>query len=344
MIPVSPFCLLNLRNLTPLSAAAVLLERNDMRALGIDHTARIARAHSRRRWGEQLVWRGERFHAHVAALEQERRGLGRRDKTALLVDGWALDNSRSLPHLERLIDEMDAVIEERGLRPWAHHGKPFLKDILPQRAWETHASILDFACAPEAVLPAARKAGFVPPLSGSLPPGIRLMESSTKFDPQPDGPWRQSQLWHIDYHCDPTIYLAVAIREITPDDGPLHYLGEAASARVAEALGYRGRGAPYRVNDEVMRSLVDSTEVRQFTGPPGTALWIDSSRCFHFGSRSPAKPRYQMQYSFVSPVRNDFSDLLRSQARYPVSSEDPLSRRLVLDRSLLDDRLPEQAE
>jgi hypothetical protein len=38
----------------------------------------------------------------------------------------------------------------------------------------------------------------------------------------------------------------------------------------------------------------------------------------------------------VSPVRNDFSDVLRPQADYPVAPTDPLSRRLALDRSLLD--------
>ena len=61
------------------------------------------------------------------------------------------------------------------------------------------------------------------------------MESSTDHDPTPEV-WRRSQFWHIDYHATPTIYVIVAVRDIGPDDGPLHFLGAAASRA-------RGRGA-----------------------------------------------------------------------------------------------------
>lgn len=306
-----------------------------MRGLGIDRTSRMARARNRRRWGRQLRHRRACLERHLAELARERRDDGRDGGSLELRDGWALDDSGSLPHLGGLLKEMEGVIEERGLRPWEAHGKPFLKDILPERSWERYASILDFACSPEVLEPMARHAGFVPHLSGSLPPGVRLMESSTKFDPQPDGPWRSSQLWHIDYHSDPTIYLIVALRDIGPDDGPLHYLGEAASGRVSENLDYRSRGAPYRVTDEIMKSCCEPSEVKRFTARAGTVLLLDSSRCFHFGSRRPASPRYQMQYAYVSPVRNDFSELLRPQAHYSSAAGDALSRRLALDRELL---------
>jgi hypothetical protein len=65
-------------------------------------------------------------------------------------------------------------------------------------------------------------------------------------------------------------------------------------------------------------------------------MFIDASRCFHFGSRNPLNPRYQLQYAYVSPVRNDFSDMVRPQARYPLEPSMPLSRRLALDRGFAD--------
>ena len=68
--------------------------------------------------------------------------------------------------------------------------------------------------------------------------------------------------------------------------------------------------------------------------PAGTVLFLESSACFHFGSRKPAKPRYQMQYAFTSPVRNDFLELWRPQRLYPVRESDSPLRRLVLDRTL----------
>ena len=53
--------------------------------------------------------------------------------------------------------------------------------------------------------------------------------------------------------------------------------------------------------------------MQRFVAPAGTVMFLDSGRCSHFGSRKPANPRYQLQYAYVSPIRNDFSDLIRPQ-------------------------------
>ena len=304
-----------------------------MRPLGVERTSRLARARNRRSRQRQLDYRS-RLDEHLAALDHEWQTADGGETSLRMEDGWVLDDSHSLPHLQTLLAEMDSVIEERGLHEWKDWGKPFLKDILPGRSWDRYASILDFASSPKVLEPLSRYAGFVPHLSGSQPPGVRLMESSTKYDPQPQGPWRSSQLWHTDYHADPLIYVIVALRDIGPDDGPLNFLGREASDRVAAAIGYHSRGVGHRVSDEVMAAHVDPSEVRRFVVPAGTVLFLDSSRCFHFGSRNPANPRYQFQYAYASPVRNDFTDLIRPQDKFPVRPADSHSRRLALDREL----------
>lgn len=316
---------------SPLAVPAALLERNDMQTLGIEPTSRLGRAYSRRRNGRHLRHRMDNADRHLALLDAE---VGAQPVPEMR-DGYALDTSASLPHLDALLEEMEGVIAERGLTPLPDHGKPFLRDILPADGVERHPSILDFIASPQVLATVSRYVGWVPPLSGSLPPGVRLMESTTKFDPAPNGPWRSSQLWHLDYHATPTIYVIVAIREITPDDGPLWFLGESASRRIAEALDYGTRGAPYRVADERLDALVEEGELQRFCGPAGSVLFVDSSRCFHFGSRNPKSPRYHMQYAYVSPIRNDFGDVLRPQRRYPTSPDDPPWRRLALDQQAL---------
>ena len=75
----------------------------------------------------------------------------------------------------------------------------------------------------------------------------------------------------------------------------------------------------------------------------GSVLFVESSRCFRFGSRNPRNPRYQLQYAYISPVRNDFGDLVRPQAEYPIAPDDPLSRRLALDREFEAERRGESA-
>ena len=90
------------------------------------------------------------------------------------------------------------------------------------------------------------------------------------------------------------------------------------------------------MTDERFDGLIDPDEVHRFAVPKGTVLILDSSRCFHYGSRNPRNRRYHLQYAYVSPVRNDFGDVLRPGLDYPVSPDDPPYRRLALDRDYVN--------
>jgi hypothetical protein len=310
---------------------ALALGKDDMRRLGLRRSRAIARTFNRRA-DRYVRFRRTLYEERFAELLAGAGGPpGRRIE---MRDGFAIDESRSLPHLDRLLAAGEDIIERYAGRQWEFE-KPFLQDISPESAVDHYPAVLDFITSPEVVAAAAPCFGYVPALPGTIPEGFRLMESSTRFDPDADGPWRQSQLYHLDYHSTPTVYVIVAIRDIGPDDGPLHFLGAAASRKVVDALGYGRRGVPYRLTDEVVYSIVDEGDVHRFAAPAGTVLFIESSACFHYGSRRPAAPRYQAQYSFTSPVRNDFMELWRPQRVYPVGAADSDLRRLVLDRSLL---------
>ena len=52
-----------------------------------------------------------------------------------------------------------------------------------------------------------------------------------------------------------------------------------------------------------MRSAVGEREFHSIVGPPGTACFVDTSRCFHYGSRvkDEAVPRLVTIIQFVSP-------------------------------------------
>jgi hypothetical protein len=317
----------------PLVPVAAAMQKDDFRRLGIRRSCAVGRRFNRR---------GQRFIRFRRRLYQERfdellRAAGGTPGTRIeLRDGFALDHSRSLPHLDALLADGERLIERYGNRKWEHE-KPFLQNINPESAIDEYPSLLDFATSPDVVAAVAPSFGYVPHLSGQIPRGVRLMESSTQFDPDPDV-WRESQLYHLDYHSSPTVYVVVALRDIRLEDGAFHFLGRAASRRVAEALDYGARGVPYRLTDEQVESLVDPAEVNTFAVPAGTVLFIESSACLHFGSRRPARNRYQMQYSFISPVRNDFLELWRPRRVYPTTPADPLLRRLVLEpfRTTLD--------
>lgn len=310
---------------------AQAIQKDDMRRLG--QRRAIALARRLNRGGDRFVeFRRRVYEERFAELLEENGGAPA--QPLRMRDGFALDDSRSLPHLDGILAAGAELIELYGGRQWQFE-KPFLQDISPETAIDRYPALLDFVTSSEVMATAAPCFGYVPCLPGLLPEGVRLMESSTTFDPDADGPWRASQLYHLDYHSSPTLYVIVALRDIGPDDGPLHFLGKDASRRVAEAFDYGARGVPYRLTDEQVHSVVGPEEVHSFAVPAGTVLFLESSACMHFGSRRPANPRYQLQYSYTSPVRNDFLELWRAQRVFPVRPDDTRLRRLALDPFLL---------
>ena len=194
------------RRFHPLAIVAHLLERGDMALLGVDSTTRIARAYNSRRMHPSLEHRQRNATRHLAEL-REAAGGGAPE----FEDGWVRDDSGSLPHLQQVVDDMQEVIEERAGRSWENYRRPWFRNILPPDAVERYRSILDFATSAQVLYPVAEHVGYLPVLSGMMPRGVRLIESSAKFDPQPKGPWRSSQLYHLDYHSSPTIYVIVAL-------------------------------------------------------------------------------------------------------------------------------------
>ncbi len=250
-----------------------------------------------------------------------------------LQDGFALDTAGSLPHLEPLIAQMNEVIEERGLRVFVDKRKPYLQNILPDDAIERYASLDRLRDVVERTGSRGACVRLYPGLlevDAATGSGSRSRAPSTTRRRR--APWRDSQDWHRDYHSLPTFYVITLIREVTDECGPLHWSRHLSPNGSRGAFRYRSRRCSYRLTDEQFYSVVDPAEVHTLVGPPGTTLVIDSSACFHMGSRNPVVPRYQTQYAYSSPVKSDFSEIIRRQLTYPASPSDSTLRQMVCDR------------
>lgn len=248
-----------------------------------------------------------------------------------LKDGWLRDDTRALPHLDRLLAQADEIIEERGGRKHSDIQQPFLRSLLFPGDLERYPAFLDFITSSEILDIAARRLGTVPVLSKTRPPGVRFMESNTALDPEAAGPFRESQLFHLDLHDSPLMYVLVMARDIPPEAGPWTFLPQSASDRAVSKLRYREKGTRYRVTDEEMAAAVEPSERIVFSGRKGDVLFIDSSRCFHFGSRGSVVPRFQVMFGLTTPCRTDLSQTFITPIRYPQSEGDSELRRLVLE-------------
>jgi len=249
----------------------------------------------------------------------------------VMKNGWALDTSRALPGIDGLIAESEQIIAEHGLkatkRPDTY--RAFFQNIAKPEDTEKYPSILNFALSSSALTTVCRYMESIPVLSGTLPPGIRLAESSASFDAKP-APFRDSQLFHLDYYSDPMVYIIVLLRDVTAKSGPFRWVPAAESQAAVSKLKYWEKGTPYRLQDDTVYSVVDPKSVQELAYPKGTVLFIDPSRCFHYGSRDAVIPRYQMMYGFSPVCRTDFSERTMEPLRYHVGSGDSRLRKLVL--------------
>src|SRR5258707_9975825 len=87
------------------------LHENHMSRLGIASTMRLAHAYNRLKFGRQDDWRPGLYREHLAELLEEN-GVPTRPRLAM-KDGWALDRSGSLPHLDRVLADSEKIIAER---------------------------------------------------------------------------------------------------------------------------------------------------------------------------------------------------------------------------------------
>lgn len=316
--------------------AAWCLERNHKSLLGVRKTNELGRAYHSLRFGKQLDRRKQLYREQFSELIRENGEIT--GPVNEMKDGWCIDTSGCLPHLQRLLQETGEIIERQGGRKRETRGRPFLQNIIPpprelDDALRQYRSIVDFATSSEMLTTLANYFGFVPTWPRVLPLGVRLMESDARFDETPQT-LRNSQFFHLDYHDLPMVYVIVTLKDVTEKSGPFCFLPASVSDRVEAALDYRSKGGiHHRVLDDTMYSLVERKELIKLVYPAGTVLFIDSTRCFHYGSRNPVVPRYHLQYAYLTPCRTDFKDLIMRPYRFPYEASDSRLRKMVLDRA-----------
>jgi hypothetical protein len=213
-----------------------------------------------------------------------------------------------------LIDSIghDALVE-RGMK-----GGFVAKGFLPEASFELGSPYLDFALGEQVVGPVAAYLGVVPILDE-----IDIWYSAHA----PKAP-KSSQLWHLD-HADTTqIKVFVHVDEIDSLSGPLTALDADASAKLADALDY-DFGESYRIADDA----VPEEQCVTFAGPAGTVDFVDTSRCFHFGSRVSAegRPRRIVVFQYLTPYAFKFWDhRQRAHFRHLATAGSTPLERLVL--------------
>jgi hypothetical protein len=178
-------------------------------------------------------------------------------------------------------------------------------NLLPQESLSLDSSFLCLALDDEIIEAVAAYLGVVP-----------VLNTVDVWHSRPlGGEPRSSQLLHLDNADVSQIKLFVHCTDVVDASGPLSVLDAARSKRLAKKTGYRiGDG---RLSDErAAEVLGDEAEPVRLTGPSGTAHFVDTSRCFHFGSRvqSDAPARTVAVFQYLTPYAFAFTRDHREEA------------------------------
>jgi hypothetical protein len=179
-------------------------------------------------------------------------------------------------------------------------------DLIPDSSLGLDSPYMQFALSETVVDPIVAYLGFVPVLA-KIDVWYSVHDAKA---PQ------SSQLWHLD-HADVTqVKVLVNVNEITTESGPMTALDAATSDTLADRVGY-DLDTRYRVTDEEVAEIAGPERLVRFEGPAGTVNFIDTSRCFHFGSRvgPDATPRRLLMAQYLTPYSFKFADH-RTQAAY----------------------------
>ena len=198
----------------------------------------------------------------------------------------------------------DVVAEARralgvfdGEEPRRSAGKKrFLVNVLDREALTRDSAIIRFALQPDLLATVGDYLGLVPILTSV---GVYYSDAV-------EGVPTSSQLYHCDADDTTQVKVFVYCSDVDAPCGPLTVIDAATTAAVQRRTGYAyGKRLP----DERIRASVAQVTEHVIVGTTGTVALVDTSRCFHYGSRvtAGAAPRlaliiqYSTPYSFMLP-------------------------------------------
>jgi hypothetical protein len=165
-----------------------------------------------------------------------------------------------------------------------------LTNLLDTSALSLESPYLRFALRPEVVACASRYLGLIPIL-GAI--DCWYSRSSRVA--------ANSQLFHCDWSDLTQVRVYVHASDVTLEDGPLVVIDAARSAAIRARCHYRyGEALP----DTAIAAIVGDSDPHVLAGPAGYISLVDTSRCFHQGSRIRVAGRSRMiaMFQFVTPT------------------------------------------
>ena len=115
-----------------------------------------------------------------------------------------------------------------------------------------------------------------------------------------------SMNWHLDSHHEKLIKIIFLPFDLDDQNGPTHFLDKRTTQKIIKEDNYFS--GPNYFSDEEFKKVYSNYDekIKKLVGKKGDFLIIDTSKCFHMGSRN-AKNRYQMFFTYTPVLTFDLN-------------------------------------
>jgi hypothetical protein len=182
----------------------------------------------------------------------------------------------------------DVDLSRPGLSKKARSG--FMVPMIDTTTLDLGSPFIRLALRPDVVAAVSSYLGIVPVIAH-----LNVYYSTAHSDET-----RSSQLFHCDADGTTQMKIFVLCSEVTPAHGPLTLLDAQASRALRRRVDYRFGG---KLKDKRLSRMVSPDDHHPILGPPGTVCFVDTTQCFHFGSRLEpgVGPRLVTMIQYLAP-------------------------------------------
>jgi hypothetical protein len=182
----------------------------------------------------------------------------------------------------------DVDLAKPGLSKKARSG--FMVPMMDMARLTLASPMLRLALRPDVIAAVSSYLGMVPVIAY-----LQVFYSEANSDEA-----RSSQLFHCDADATSQVKIFVLCSEVTRSNGPLTLLDAKTSRKVRSRLGYHFGG---KIKDKRLAGIIDESDHVPIVGTPGTVCFVDTTQCFHFGSRveSGTAPRLVTMIQYLTP-------------------------------------------
>jgi hypothetical protein len=187
----------------------------------------------------------------------------------------------------QLLATSEAALHKRRQQPGS---KQFLVNLLPPDELAASHPLVRLALRTDLLESVIAYMGTVPILRS-----VQVFYSGS-VDREPVS----SQLYHCDADDVRQLKIFLLCSEVRHENGPLTILDATSSDRVRRATSYVYDG---RLSDAEVAQVLGKPSPVELVGSQGTMCLVDTSRCFHYGSRvfPGAAPRLVAMIQYLSP-------------------------------------------